>query len=67
LAEKKRADIAEGTKEGWIMLTDDKQQTKYTNELLNALEYWIENNNMVQHSPFKDNMVIKQDQTGSIV
>ncbi len=49
------------------MLTDDKQQTKYTNELLNALEYWIENNNMVQHSPFKDNMVIKQDQTGSIV
>jgi hypothetical protein len=27
-AEKKRADIAEGTKEGWIILTDDEQQTK---------------------------------------
>jgi hypothetical protein len=38
LAKKKRADIAEGREEGWIMLTDDKQQTKYTDDLLNALE-----------------------------
>jgi hypothetical protein len=66
-AEKKRADIAEGTKEGWIMLTDEEQQTKYTDELLNALEYWIENNDMVRHSPFKDNLVIKRDRTGLIV
>ncbi len=66
-AEKKRADIAEGIKEGWIMLTNNKQWTKYTNDLLNALEYWIKNNNMVRHSPFKENMVIKRGQTGSIV
>jgi hypothetical protein len=51
-AEKKRAVIAEGTKEGWIMLTDDEQWTKHTDELLDALEYWIENNDMVWHSPF---------------
>ena len=49
------------------MLNEDEQQTKYTNELLDALEYWIENNNMVRHSPFKDNLVIKQDRDGSIV
>ncbi len=64
---KKRADIAEGTKEGWIMVTDEEQRTKYTDELLNALEYWIQNNDMVQHSPFKDNLVIKRDRTGLIV
>jgi hypothetical protein len=39
--EKKRSDIAEGRKEGWIMLNDDEQRTKYTNELLEALEYWV--------------------------
>ena len=66
-AEKKRADIAEGTKEGWIMLTEDEQRSKYTDELISALEYWIENNDMVCHSPFKDNLVIKQDWNGSIV
>jgi hypothetical protein len=66
-AEKKRADIVEGTKEGWIMLTNEEQRTKYTDEVLNALEYWIENNDMVRYSPFKDNLVIKQDRTGSIV
>jgi DNA-directed RNA polymerase specialized sigma24 family protein len=64
---KKRSDIAEGRKEGWIMLNDDEQRTKYTNELLEALEYWVENNDMVCHSPFKDNLVIKRDRDGSIV
>jgi hypothetical protein len=49
------------------MLSEDEQQTKYSNELLDALEYWIENNDMVRHSPFKDNLVIKQDRDGSIV
>jgi hypothetical protein len=67
LAKKKQANIAEGTKEGWIMLTEDEQRSKYTDELITALEYWIENNNMVCHSPFKDNLVIKQDWNGSIV
>ena len=65
--EKKRSDIAEGRKEGWIMLNDEEQRTKYTNELLDALEYSIENNDMVRHSPFKDNFVIKRDRDGSIV
>jgi hypothetical protein len=67
LAEKKRADIAEGIKEGWIRLTDEEQRTKYTDDLLNAFEYWIENNDMARYSPFKDNMVIKRDRKGSIV
>ena len=31
------------------------------------MEYWIKNNDMVRHSPFKDNLVIKRDQDGSIV
>ena len=65
--EKKRSDIAEGRKEGSIMLNEDEQRTKYTNELLEALEYWVENNDMVHHSPFKDNLVIKRDRDGSIV
>ena len=56
---KKQSDIVEGKKKGWIMLNEDEQRTKYTNELLDALEYWIKNNNMVRHSPFKDNLVIK--------
>ena len=56
---KKRSDIAEGKTEGWIMLNEDEQQTKYTNELLDALKYWIENNDVVRHSPFKDNLIIK--------
>jgi hypothetical protein len=64
---KKRSDIAEGREEGWIMLNEDVQQTKYSNELLDALEYWIENNDMVRHSPFKNNLVIKRDRDGSIV
>ncbi len=49
------------------MLTEDEQRSKYTDELISALEYWIENNDMVCHSPFKDNLVIKQDWNGSIV
>ncbi len=61
LARTKRADIAEGKKEGWIMLSEDKQRSKYTPELLTVLEYWIENNEMVRHSPFKDSLIIKRD------
>ncbi len=64
---KKRSDIAEGREEGLIILNEDVKRTKYSNELLDALEYWIENNDMVWHSPFKDNLVIKRDQDGSIV
>ncbi len=37
-AEKKRADIAEGMRDGWIMLTEDEQRSKYTDELISALE-----------------------------
>ena len=58
-AKKKQSDIAEGRKEGWIMSNEDKLQTKYTHELLDALEYWIKNNDLVRHSPFKANLVIK--------
>jgi hypothetical protein len=61
LAQTKRADIAEGKKEGWIMLSEDKQRSKYTPELLTTLEYWIENNEMVRHSPFKDSLIVKRD------
>ena len=67
LARTKQADIAEGKKEGWIMLSEDKQRSKYTPELLTALEYWIENNEMVQHSPFKDSLIIKRGQSRHMV
>jgi hypothetical protein len=67
VAQKKRSDIADGDKDGWIMLADDELRSKYTDELLYALEYWMENNDMVRHSPFKDNLVIKIDRNGSIV
>ena len=67
LVQKKRADISEGTKEGWIMLNKEEQRSKYMDELISALEFWIENNDMVRHSPFKDNLVILRDWNGSIV
>ncbi len=67
LAKKKQPDIAKGIMDGWILLTKDEQRSKYTDKLISALEYWIENNNLVQHSAFKDNLVIKQDRNGSIV
>ncbi len=67
VAQKKQADIADGDKDGWIMLPDDEPRSKYTDELLSALEYWMENNDLVCHSPFKDNLVIKRDMKGSIV
>ena len=52
-ANKKQSDFGKGRKEGWIMLTGNQLQTKYTDELLDALEYSIQNNELVQHSPFK--------------
>ena len=67
LAKKKRVNIAKGMRDGWIMLTKDEQRSKYTDKLISALEYWIENNNMVHHNPLKDNLVIKRDRNGSIV
>jgi hypothetical protein len=66
-AKMKRADIAEGNEQGWIMLSEDEQRSKYTPELLTALEYWIENNEMVRHSPFKNSLIIKSDRSGRIV
>jgi hypothetical protein len=67
LAKTKQADIAEGNEEGWIMLSEDEQCSKYTPELLTALEHWIKNNEMVQHSPFKDSLIIKSDRKGHMV
>ena len=67
LAKTKQADIAEGNEEGWIMLSEDEQCSKYTPELLTALEHWIENNEMVQHSPFKDSLIIKRGQSRHMV
>ncbi len=49
------------------MLTEDEQRSKYTDKLISALEYWIKNNDMVHHSPFKDNLVIKRDWNSSVV
>ncbi len=49
------------------MLNKDEQRSKYTDELISALELWIKNNDIVRHSPFKDNLVIKRDWNGSIV
>ena len=42
-AKKKRADIANGLKDGWVMLTDEQARSNYTKELLDGLKYWIEN------------------------
>ena len=41
VAQKKRFDIADGDKDGWIMLADDELRSKYTDELLYTLEYWM--------------------------
>ena len=67
LSSKKRRQIADGNRDGWIMMDEDSVRTKYSDELLDSLEIWMENNEMVCHNPCKGEEIIKRDRQGKIV
>ncbi len=60
-AESKRGEIADGGANGWFMLDDDDERTKYSDNLLDSLELWMVNNDMVLENPCKGELVIKRD------
>jgi hypothetical protein len=65
-AEIKRMEIANQNANGWVILDDDDPISKYSEELLDALESWMENNDLVSHSPSKGDLIIKRDRKGTI-
>jgi len=67
IAESKRGEIADGGSNGWIMLDEDDERTKYSDNLLDSLELWMANKDMVLDNPCKGELVIKCDRRGDIV
>ena len=67
LSSKKRRQIADGNRDGWIMMDEDSIRTKYFDELIDSLEIWMENNEMVCHNPCKGEEITKRDRQGKIV
>jgi hypothetical protein len=67
IAESKRGEIANEGANGWIMLDEDDERTKYLDNLLDSLELWMVNNDMVLDNPCKGELVIKRDRQGDIV
>ena len=67
LSSKKRRQIADGTQNGWILVDDNRVRTKYSDNLLDSLEIWMENNKMVCHNPCKGERIIMRDRQGNIV
>jgi hypothetical protein len=61
IAESKRGEIANGGSNGWIMLDEDDERTKYLDNLLDSLELWMANNDMVLDNPCKGELGIKRD------
>lgn len=62
--EKKRAQIADGRIEGWLMIDEEEERTKFTTEFFDLFENWIENNEMVKISPDKKDTLTKHDRKG---
>jgi hypothetical protein len=46
-AKKKRAGIANGLTDGWVMLTEEQARSKYTKELLDGLKHWLDSCELV--------------------
>jgi hypothetical protein len=59
--------IAECNANGWIMINDNNKRAKYSDELLDDLESWIQDNGMIRFNPSKNKTIIKQDRDGGIV
>ncbi len=57
-AESKQGEIADGGSNGWIRLDGDDERTKYSDDLLDSLELWMVNNDMVLENLCKGELVI---------
>ena len=66
-ASKKREEIPESNAEEWCMIDDDNICTKYSDTLLDDLEAWMNDNDMVCFNPNKGETILKRDQQGKIV
>ena len=66
-AEEKRSLIADGRIEGWIVLDEREVWNKMPDELKDAFEDWMENNEKVAISPEKLDTLKKRDRKGEIV
>jgi hypothetical protein len=64
---KRCLEISESNADGWLMIDDDNKRTKYSDQLLDELEAWMQDNDFVRHNPSKGEMKIKRDRDGSIV
>ena len=64
---KKCEEISESNTEGWCMIDDDNIPTQYSDTLLNDLEVWMNDNDMVRFNPNKGETILKRDRQGKIV
>jgi hypothetical protein len=64
---KKHEAISESNADGWIMIDDDDKHTKYSDKLLNDLEAWMQDNDMIHFNPSKGDTIIKCDRDRRIV
>ncbi len=64
---KKREAISESNADGWIIIDDDDKCTKYSDKLLDDLEAWMQDNDMIRFNPSKGDTIIKHDRDGRIV
>ncbi len=49
------------------MINDDDKRTKYSDDLLDDLENWMQDNNFICFNPSKNETIIKWDRKGRIV
>jgi hypothetical protein len=64
---KRREAIAECNADGWIMINDDDKRTKYSDDLLDDLKSWMQDNNMIRFNPSKNETIMKWDRDGRFV
>ncbi len=49
------------------MINDDDKRTKYSDDLLDDLESWMQDNDMICFNPNKNETIMKRDRDGRIV
>ncbi len=58
---KKCEAISKSNADGWIMIDDNDKHTKYSDKLLNDLEAWMQDNDMICFNSSKSDIIIKHD------
>ena len=58
--------IADGNLDGWVILDPDDPRTKYSEDFLKEVEFWIiEGNEKIKVSPYKNDILILHDRQGN--